>query len=88
MTNPVEDYHRVKVVKDTYQDMLMAKANVVGVGIGFAQRSLQVTNELALIVMVNRKLPPDRLEPQDVIPTELDGVAVDVQQTGDFSAQD
>ena len=88
MDDPVQDYQRVKIVKDTYQEMLMAKAHVVGVGIGFAQRSQQVTNELALVVMVDEKLSADVLDPGDIIPAELDGVPVDVQQTGRFRAQD
>ena len=87
MSDPVEDYHQVKIVKDTYQEMLMAKAHVVGVGIGFAQRRFSVTNELALVVMVDEKVPAEDLDPEDVIPTELDGVPVDVQQTGELSAQ-
>jgi hypothetical protein len=35
---------------------------------------------------VREKLPLDQLAPKDVIPTELDGVPVDVQATGVFRA--
>jgi hypothetical protein len=41
---------------------------------------------VCIVVSVREKLPPDQLAPKDVIPTELDGVPVDVQATGVFRA--
>jgi hypothetical protein len=37
--------------------------------------------------MVEQKVPLDQLAPEDRIPSELDGVPVDVQETGTFEAQ-
>ena len=88
MTDQAEIFERVKKIKEAHQDMLMGKANVVGVGIGFAQRGQQTTQEIALVVMVSQKLPREKLAPEDVIPTEIDGVPVDVQLTGLIQAQD
>jgi len=87
MPDQAELYERVKKVKEAHQDMLLGKANVVGVGIGFAQRGQQTTGEIALVVMVSRKLPREELDPKDLIPTEIDGVPVDVQLTGIIQAQ-
>ena len=74
-------------VKNAHQRMLLSKANVVGVGVGFAQREEQLTSEVALIVLVSRKIPSALLLPEDVIPSEIDGVPVDVQEVGTIKAE-
>ena len=43
--------------------------------------------EVALVVMVRRKVPEDPLAPGDRIPSEIDGVPVDVQEVGTLRAQ-
>jgi hypothetical protein len=37
--------------------------------------------------MVRHKLPTIQLAPEEVIPAELEGVPVDVQEVGDIGAQ-
>ena len=64
----------------------MAKANVVGVGIGFPTRAGKRLEEFALIVMVSQKLSIEALDPADLVPPEIDGVMVDVQETGEMKA--
>ena len=76
----------IRQVRRRYQDELMAKANVVGVGIGFRQRGGERTREPALVVLVRQKLPIDQLALEDRIPTFLDGVPVDVQEVGELRA--
>ena len=80
-------YERVRAVKSAHEDELMAKANVVGVGIGLRQRGGKPTNEVALVAMVTRKVPLSQLKPEDVIPAELEGIPVDVQEVGEIRAQ-
>ena len=77
---------RAEVVKQQYTPELMTKANVVGVGIGYRVVAGETTGEVALVVMVSEKIPDAQLEPQDRIPREIDGVPVDVQETGAFRA--
>jgi hypothetical protein len=79
---------RIRAVKQAHESHLMAKAHVVGVGVGIRQRGGALTDEIALVVMVDRKLPPDQVPPGDLIPAEIDGVPVDVQQVGEIKAQD
>jgi hypothetical protein len=81
-----EDLERLRDVKDMYEAALMSKANVVGVGIGLRQREGQSTSEPAIIVSVTHKIPPSLVHPDDVIPSELDGVPVDVQEIGRLRA--
>lgn len=74
-------------VKARHEARLMQKANVVGVGVGFRERDGKLTDEIALVVNVTRKLPRSQLAPEDLIPNEIDGVPVDVYETGEIRAQ-
>ena len=73
-------------VKARYEASLLKKANVVGVGIGFREQGGKLTDEVALVVSVTRKLPATQLSPQDVIPDRIEGVPVDVRETGTIRA--
>lgn len=75
-------------VKHAYQDQLMTVKNVMGVGVGFRKKGGVRTNEIAIVVMVNDKYPPEQLGAQDLIPAEIEGVPVDVQVVGEFKALD
>ena len=85
--NQVNTFERVKTVKDAYTAELMSKANVTGVGIGFRQQGGQRTDSMALIVMVERKLPRSQLSAKDLLPEMIEGVPVDVQEVGGIGAQ-
>ncbi len=76
------DLERIKAVKAAHEADLLRKANVVGVGIGFRQRGGEQTDEICIVVSVRKKVPPDQLAPDDRIPTDLEGVPVDVQEVG------
>jgi hypothetical protein len=69
-------------VKDAHEATLMGKANVLGVGVGMRQRRGQTTEEVAVVVLVRRKVPAAELAAGDVIPPEIDGVPVDVLEVG------
>ena len=87
MENNLEaEIARATEVQARYADLLLSKAHVVGVGVGFAHKGGAPTREVALVVMVDEKLPAAQLAADDLIPAELDGVRVDVQPTGGFSA--
>jgi hypothetical protein len=79
---------KAMVVKRTHQAELMTKANVVGVGIGFRSQRGVPTDQVALVVMVNRKVPKSKLKPKDLLPLEIEGIPVDVQEVGELKAQD
>jgi hypothetical protein len=73
---------RIRAVKEKYESVLLRIKNVVGVGIGLRQVDGQFTEQLALTVLVQRKQPESELAHHDRIPSELDGVPVDVQEVG------
>lgn len=78
---------RAQAVRRAYAPMLMAKPNVVGVGLGLRRRQGKRTDEVCLVVMVERKVPKGLLHPEEVIPSEIEGVPVDVRQVGRLIAQ-
>lgn len=84
----MEQIEHIREVKNRYTEALMKKANVVGVGIGLAERGGTQSDELALVVMVEKKFPRNSLDPEDIIPSEIEGVPVDVQAVGEIRAFD
>jgi hypothetical protein len=81
-----EQTARAMLVQNKYTDWLLRKPHVMGVGIGLAKKEDQVSDEVCLVVMVDQKVAPEALDPYDVIPPQLDGVRVDVQEIGVPSA--
>jgi hypothetical protein len=78
---------RAQAVRNAYQAELMKKPNVVGVGVGLRHTGGQRTDQVAVVVMVDRKVPLAQLRPQDRLPGEIDGVPVDVKEVGELRAQ-
>ena len=78
---------RAQAVKRAHEDELMSKKNVVGVGVGLLEKSGVRTGAVGLVVMVKQKLPQTQVAPGDVIPAEIEGVPVDVQEVGTIKAQ-
>ena len=77
-----DEIARIKAVKDAHVDELMSKANVVGVGIGLRSCCGQLTDQPAIVVSVTHKVSRSNLAEEDVVPSELEGVPVDVQAIG------
>ena len=73
--------------KKTYVDQMLQRANVSACGVGYKIRENTLTDELAVIVSVIKKLPVAQLAELDLIPRKIDGVNTDVVETGAFRAQ-
>lgn len=71
-------YERARLVKKANESRLMAKANVIGVGIGMEPGGI------ILVVLVSRK--PDTIT-SDWIPAEIEGIRIDVRVVGNITAQ-
>ncbi|TQS45031.1 serine protease [Cryptosporangium phraense] len=65
-----------------FQDTLLSRPNVVGVGLGHKYSRGINTGERAITVLVHRKVDARYLAPKAIIPPELDGVPTDVQEVG------
>ena len=79
-------YQQASAVKKAHQAELMSKANVVGIGIGYRVAGGQRTDEVAIVVMVTEKKPFIQLSPEDILPDEIEGIRVDVQEVGTVTA--
>lgn len=77
---------RAQEVKRRHEAELLRKSNVVAVGVGFCQRGGQRTDEVCIVVSVKNKVPPSQLKRSDLLPTSLEGVRVDVVETGPIRA--
>ena len=77
---------RARSVKQAHEEELMVMPNVVAIGIGRRKVGGSFSNEIAIIVSVSQKYLPDELDEADTIPTEIEGVLVDVQQVGTLRA--
>jgi hypothetical protein len=75
-------FQRASELKAQYGQDLLKKANVVGVGVGLRQKDGESTDEVALIVMVRKKVPLVELAPEDRIPSEINDIPVDVLEVG------
>jgi hypothetical protein len=80
------EIERVQAVRQSHEAELLGKRNVIGLGVGLRQKEGKPTDQVALVVLVRRKLEASLLEPVDRIPEEIDGVPVDVQEVGDLRA--
>ncbi|MBK8022681.1 MAG: hypothetical protein IPK19_14920 [Chloroflexi bacterium] len=91
-----EQLKRAQEVQEKYSHFLMDRPHVVGVAIGFRSRRDDDTaaeekaerpeREVCLVVMVDELISNESLPPSDRIPESLEGVPVEVQLTGLFSA--
>lgn len=77
---------RVLEVKRRHEQELLRKANVVAVGVGYCTRGSVQTQEVCIVVSVNKKVPQSALSPKDVIPAKIEDVPVDVVETGPIRA--
>ena len=77
---------KILAVKRAHEAELLAKAHVVGCGVGYRRKAGKPTSILALVVLVDRKVPTHLLSAWDAIPAEIDGIPVDVQEIGLLTA--
>ena len=75
---------RARQILRTNSDQLLAKPNVVAVGVGYRDGS---PSELVLVVMVKQKLPKSALAEDEIVPSDVDGLPVDVRMVGEVNAQ-
>ena len=75
---------RAREISRAHSDSLLAKPNVVAVGLGYLEGS---TSDLTLVVMVEQKVPLSALAEDEIVPSEIDGLLVQVRVVGEVSAQ-
>jgi hypothetical protein len=71
----------IEAVMRQHEDELMNLPNVTGVGIG------DMNGKKVIKVFVTHKVPISALRPEEVIPAQLAGWEVDVEESGPVTAQ-
>ncbi len=65
---------------------LLRRRGVVGVAIGYRNYKEQVTDQLAMAVLVEKKKPVEALSADDLIPPDVNGARTDVVEIGRLEA--
>lgn len=75
-----------KEVLRKHTKALLEKKNVVAVGLGLKTTKGIKTTKMAIVCSVEKKVPLSELRKRDIVPSEVNGIATDVVQTGAFKA--
>lgn len=65
-----------------YQKKILNMNNVIGIGRGYKEVSGERTNDEAIHVLVQKKLPKSELRKWDLVPAKLGGITTDVLEVG------
>jgi hypothetical protein len=82
----MSQHEKVRAVKESSKEDLLAKTNVVGVGTAYKVSKGETTDVLSVAVLVRSKVPTASLSEEELIPREINGVKTDVVQVGDLRA--
>lgn len=85
MSSPI--LQRMLTAQTVFESQLLSKPNVVGVAVGLKESEGIVTDELAVVVLVQEKKPYSALSAAEIIPREVGGVRTDVLEVGYLRAQ-
>lgn len=77
---------RIMDVQQRRETELLALENVVGVAPSFKVSAGKPTREWSLTVLVEKKVPKNKLAKEAVVPAQVDGVATDVIEVGPIDA--
>ena len=80
-------YSEILKIKEKHKARLLAYRGVVGVGIGYKTVKGKETSRVSIIVSVERKIPLNELEQDDIIPGEIGGISTDVVEVGEIRAE-
>lgn len=80
-------FQQIYQVQSLVQFVLLQLPNVVGVAVGYKESHGVITDQPALVVLVEEKKPDAALSPEDRIPPEINGVRTDVYEVGRLVAQ-
>jgi hypothetical protein len=73
---------KARAAKREYVDILMKNKNVVACGVGYKRVGGQVTREPSVVVSVIKKLPPEALAVDEIIPRVVGTMPTDIIETG------
>jgi hypothetical protein len=81
------EHEPIREAKERSKEEILSKPNVVGVGVGFKEKSGRLTDDVVVVALVRDKVPKAALKPRELVPESVDGVQTDVIQVGEIRAQ-
>lgn len=78
----IEDTARVIEAQSDHESTLLAIENVVGVAPSMKMTANKPTQKMSLTILVEKKLPKDKVPKGEMIPPDVDGVPTDVVEVG------
>ena len=78
---------RLAQVLAHYEAELLRYPNVVGMAQGVRTMGGKSTGEPCIIIYVKRKIPSSKLDKSAILPTQVEGIPVDVVEIGEIVAQ-
>ena len=78
--------HRIAAIQARHETELLRYPNVVGVAHGIRTKRGKPTGERCLVVYVERKIPRAKLSENEILPSEIEGIPVDVVEAGKLEA--
>lgn len=77
---------KIAEIRARHETELMRYPNVVGVAEGICTKQGKPTGKPCLVVYVERKIPPTQLAKDEILPSQIEGVPVDVVEVGKIEA--
>ncbi len=87
MTTNDPSQFQAMAAQSLHEEELLAKRNVVGVAVGYKNKGNETNGDVALVILVEQKMPLAALAADDLIPREIDGLRTDVVEVGFLRAQ-
>lgn len=81
-----EEFRQLLDAQRMAQADLLRRRGVVGVAIGYRNYKEQVTDQLAMAVLVEQKKPVEALSAEDLVPPDVNGARTDVIEIGRLEA--
>ena len=80
------EIQEISALRKVNQSALLGKRNVVGLGVAYKETAGCKTEDLALTVMVKKKMAVQDIDKNDLIPSSIDGIPTDVIGVGTIVA--
>ncbi|MGI9293103.1 MAG: hypothetical protein ACR2PS_03900 [Pseudomonadales bacterium] len=81
-----EETSKLDSVRIRHEAELMRYPNAIGVAIGIRTKQGKPTGEHCIVVYVSQKIPPNQLNEDEILPSHVEGVPVDVVGVGQVEA--
>jgi len=75
---------KAKKIRKKHEAALMLKKGVVGCAVGYKYVEGRKTDQVCIICYVIDKIPENQIEEADLIPPMIEGIPVDVVESGEM----